>query len=141
MMGQPLYGKVQQLCQITLQTKEVPQLERVSANPVTTLGHAEVVLVMASARLQLWLVHCRERPNFVIGAAFFCAHNCDLSLHQRLFTIGEQQVKCMTPHTLPEGTCIKDVYPATSLKQTCEMFGTHPQLSDWDSDDNELFLC
>ncbi len=37
----------------------------------------------------------KERPNFVIGADFLAAHNCDLSLRQKLFTIGEQKVQCI----------------------------------------------
>ncbi len=36
----------------------------------------------------------REPPNFIIGADFLGTHNCDLSLHYKLFMIGEQQVKC-----------------------------------------------
>ncbi len=40
--------------------------------------------------------------------------------------------------TLPTGTRIGDLYPATSLRQTCEMLEEEPVLSDWDSD--ELLL-
>ncbi len=43
--------------------------------------------VMASA--------CRERPNFTIGADFLSTHDCDLSLCQKLFLIGEQKLECI----------------------------------------------
>ncbi len=160
--------------------------------------------------------------NFIIGADFLGAHNCDLSLRQKFFTIGEQQVRCVpehtkvtraklklarrvqvlphtevvvkcqatsnvkrfdmpyaiaqpadnswryaedglvigssltapgsgmhqlpvmnlsnAPRTLPARTRIGDLNPATSLRQTCEMFEAEPELSDWDSDDEELLL-
>ncbi len=45
-----------------------------------------------------------------------------------------------TPRTLPAGTQIGDLYPATSLRQTCDMFEAESELSDWDSDDEELLL-
>ncbi len=164
----------------------------------------------------------KERPNFIIGADFLGEHNCDLSLRQKLFTIGEQQVRCVpectkapraklkltrrvkvppysevlvkcqatsnvkrfdtpyaiaqpadnswryaedglvigssftapslgahqlpvmklsnAPRTLPAGTGIGYLYPAASLRQTCEMFEAESELSDWDSDDEELLL-
>ncbi len=44
------------------------------------------------------------------------------------------------PHTLPAGTRIGDLYPATSLRQTCEMFEAEPELSERDSDDEDLLL-
>ncbi len=37
----------------------------------------------------------RERSNFIIGANFLAAHNCDLSLHQKLFTIRKQEIQCI----------------------------------------------
>ncbi len=37
----------------------------------------------------------RERPNFIIGADFLSAHDCDLSLHEKLFLIGEQKIECI----------------------------------------------
>ncbi len=45
-----------------------------------------------------------------------------------------------TPCTLPPRTHIGDVYPATSLRQTCQIFLADLLLSDWDSDDEELLL-
>ncbi len=64
------------------------------------LGHAKVdvgigdgvykVAVVVSAR---W-----ERPNFIIGADFLATHDCDLSMCQKLFTIGKQEIQC-----IPEG--------------------------------------
>ncbi len=46
---------------------------------------------MAGTKLQLWLVHAKR----LIRADFLGAHNCDMSLHQKLFTIREHQVKCI----------------------------------------------
>ncbi len=37
----------------------------------------------------------KERPNFIIGADFLAAHDCDLSLRQKLFTVGEHKVECI----------------------------------------------
>ncbi len=37
----------------------------------------------------------RERPNFIIGADFLSAHDCDLSLREKLFLIGEQKIECI----------------------------------------------
>ncbi len=51
--------------------------------------------VMVSAR--------RERPNFTIGADFLSAHDCDLSLREKLFLIGEQKIEC-----IPEKARVKD---------------------------------
>ncbi len=58
---------------------------------------------MAYTKPQLVLVFIIEMPNFIIGADFLAAHNCDLSLHQsslllgnrKLFNIGEQKIQCI----------------------------------------------
>ncbi len=224
MLGRPLYQKIKQLKQLALQTQGTPQLEGVGGNPIPTLGHAEVEVGVGAGKYKAAVVVSarKERPNFIIGADFLGEHNCDLSLRQKLFTIGEQQVRCVpehtkatraklklarcievpphsevvvkcqatsnvkrfdtpyaiaqpadnrwryaedglvigssltapgsgahqlpvmnlsnAPRTLPAGTRIGDLYPATSLRQTCEMFEAEPELSDWDSDDEDLLL-
>ncbi len=73
------------------------RLEGVGGNPVPTLGITEMgveigagtykATVMVSAR--------RERPNFIIGVHFLSAHDCDLSLNEKLFLIGEQKIECI----------------------------------------------
>ncbi len=80
-----------------LQMCEMPRLEGVGGNPVPTLVSTEVSVdigvgtykatVMVSAR--------RERPNFIIGANFLSAHDCDLSLREKLFLLGEQKIECI----------------------------------------------
>ncbi len=97
MMGRPLYEKIQKIRPLRLQTHEMPRLEGVGGNPVPTLGSTEVgvdigagtykATVMVSAR--------KERPNFIIGADFLSAHDCDLSLREKLFLIGEQKIECI----------------------------------------------
>ncbi len=97
MMGHPLYEKIQKLRPLHLQTREMPRFEGVGGNSVPTLGSTEVGMdigvrtskatVMVSAR--------RERPNFIIGADFLSAHDCDLSLREKLFPIGEQKIECI----------------------------------------------
>ena len=69
-------------------------------NPVTTLGHVEVEVGIGTGvyKAEGIVSARRERPNFIIGANFLAAHNCDLSLHKNIFTIGEQGVHC-----IPEG--------------------------------------
>ncbi len=37
----------------------------------------------------------KERPNFIIGADFLDAQDCDLLLWQKLFTIGKHKVECI----------------------------------------------
>ncbi len=37
----------------------------------------------------------KERPNIIIGADFLSAHDCDLSLRQKLFTVGRNSVRCL----------------------------------------------
>ncbi len=226
MLGRPLYQKIKQLKQLTLQTQETPRLEGVGGNSVPTLGHAEVEVGVGTGKYKAAVVvsACKERPNFIIGADFLGAHNCDLSFCQKLFTVGEQQVRCVpehakatraklklararrvevpphtevivscqatsnvknfdtpyaiaqpadnswryaedglviglsltapdsgmhhlpvinlsdAPRTLLVGARIGDIYPATSLRQSCEMFEADPVPSDWDSDDKELLL-
>ncbi len=92
MMGRPLYRKVQQVSQMHLQTQETPQLEGIGGNPILTLGHTDVQVQGRSC------CKCQTgRPNFIIGADFLAAHNCGLSLCQKLFTIGKQEM-----HFIPE---------------------------------------
>ncbi len=97
MMGHPLYEKIQKLWPLHLQTHEMPRPEGVGGNPVPTLSSTEVgvdigvatykATVMVSAR--------RERPNFIIGANFLSSHDCDLSLCENFFLIGEQKIECI----------------------------------------------
>ncbi len=91
MSGRPLYQKMKQLKQLTLHTQETPRLEGVGGNPVPTLGHAEVEVGVGTGKYNAAVVVSarKERPNFIIGADFLGAHNCDLSLCQKLFTIRE----------------------------------------------------
>ncbi len=49
----------------------------------------------------------RERPKFIIRADFLGAHNCDLSLHQKLFTIRVHQVNCMPERAKATRTQLK----------------------------------
>ena len=37
----------------------------------------------------------KERPNFIIVAGFLATHDRDLSLRQKLFTMGEDRVECI----------------------------------------------
>ncbi len=43
-------------------------------------------MVVVSAR--------KEKANFIIGVDFFAANDGDLSLQQKLFTLGEHKVEC-----------------------------------------------
>ncbi len=96
MMGWPLYQKVQQVHALKLQTHDMPRLEGVGGNPVPTLGCAEVEVGIAAGVYKAPVVVSarKERPNFIIGADFLYAHSCDLSLRQKLFTVGRNSVRC-----------------------------------------------
>ncbi len=75
----------------------MPHLEGEGGNSVPTVGCAEVEVgipagvyktpVMVSAR--------KERPNFIIGAHFLAAHDCDLSLRPKVFTVGQDSDQCI----------------------------------------------
>ncbi len=163
----------------------------------------------------------KERSNFIIGADFLAAHDCDLSLRQKHFTVVRDSVQCipewvrasharlklalrveLPPHTevlvscqatqsikhfgtscavaqpasnswplyaedgfvissslvapdklihhilvmnlsddtqtLHEGTRLGDIYPVESLKHVQEMLWVDSDVSDWESDDDEL---
>ncbi len=109
MLGRPLYQKIQQLRQIDLQTKETPRLKEVGGNPVSTLGHAEVEVGVGNGKYKATVVVSarREMPNFIIGADFLGAHNYDLSLRQKLFTIREYQVNCVPERAKATGAKLK----------------------------------
>ncbi len=103
MMGRPLYHKVQQVSQMRLETQDTPRLKGVGGNPVPTLGHADVQVGIGDGVYKATLVVSarRERSNFIIGADFLAAHNCDLSLLQKLFTIGKQEIQCIPENIRP----------------------------------------
>ncbi len=74
-------------------------------------------IVVVSAR--------KERPNFIIGADFLAAHNCDLSLHQKLFTIGEQKIQCIPANIRANSAKLKvarriQLPPQTEVLVSCK---------------------
>ncbi len=97
MMGRPLYQKVQQVCALKLKTNNMPRLEGVGGNPVPMLGCAEVEVGIAAGvhKTPVVVSAKKERPKFIIGADFLSAHDCDLSLRQKLFTVGRNSVQCL----------------------------------------------
>ncbi len=199
----------------------MPGLEGVGGNPVPTLGCAEVEVGIAAEVYKTLVVFSsrKERPNFIIGADFWAAYGCDLSLRHKLFTVERDSVQCipewvrasharlklaqveLPPHaevlvsckathsikhfgtactvaqpasnswhyaedglvigsslvapdkvihhipvmnlsdatqTLHEGTRLGDIFPVESLKHIQEMLWVNSDLSDWESDDEEL---
>ncbi len=76
----------------------MPQLEGVGGNPIPTLGSAEVSVDIGAGtyKATIMVSACREKPNFISGANFLSTHDCDLSLHEKLFLIGEQKIECIT---------------------------------------------
>ncbi len=96
-MGWPVYQKVQQVRALKLQTHDMPRLEGVGGNPVPTVGCAEVEVGIATGVYKTPVVVSArtKRPNFIIGADFLSAHDCDLSLRQKLFTVGQDSVSCL----------------------------------------------
>ncbi len=95
----------------------MPRLEGVGGNPVHNLGSTVVgvdigadtykATVMVSARK-------KKRPNFIIGAEFLSAHDCDLSLRGKLFLIGKQKIEC-----IPEKARVK--YAKLKLARRVEL--------------------
>ena len=76
----------------------MPRLEGVGGNPVPMLRCAEVKVRMAEGVYKTPVVVSarKERPNFFIGAEFLAAHDCYLSLRQKLFTVGRNSVRCLS---------------------------------------------
>ncbi len=95
-MGWQLYQKVWQVRTLKLQTHDMPRLEGMGGNPVPTLGCAEVEVGIATGVYKIPVVVSarKERLNFIIGADFLSAHDCDLLLRQKLFTVGRDSVSC-----------------------------------------------
>ncbi len=80
---------------------------------------------MAYTRPQLLLVPEKKKPNFIIGADFLAAHNCDLSLRQKLFTIGEQKVQCIPENIRSNSAKLKvarriQLPPQTEVLVSCK---------------------
>ncbi len=95
MMGRLLYQKVQQVRALKLQTHDMPRLEGVGGNPIPTLGCAKVEVGIAAGvyRTPVVVSARKERHNFIISADFLSTHDCDLSLRQKLFTVGQNSVR------------------------------------------------
>ena len=74
-----------------------PGSEGVGSIPVPTLGCVEVEVGIAAIVYKTPVVVSakKKRPNFIIGADFLSAHDCDLSLRQKLFTVGRKSVWCL----------------------------------------------
>ncbi len=125
MMGRPLYQKVQQVS-LCVSKGKTPQLEGVGGNPVPTLGHTTVGVGIRDGVYRATVVSARkERPNFIIGADFLAAHNCDLSLHQRLFTIGEEKIQCIPENIRANSAKLKvarhiQLPPQTEVLVSCK---------------------
>ena len=127
MMGRPLCQKVQQVSRLRLQTQDTPQLEGVGGNPVPTLGHTMVGVGIGDGVYKATVVVSarKERPNFIIGADFMAAHNCDLSLRQKLFTIGEQKIQCIPENIRTNSAKLKvarriQLPPQTEVLVSCK---------------------
>ncbi len=127
MMGWPLYQKVQHVSQMRLEMQDTPRLEGAGGNPVPTLGHADVQVGIedgvykATVVVSAW----RESPDFIIGADFLAAHNCDLSLCQKLFNIGKQEIQCIPENIRANYTKLKvarriQLPPQTEVMVSCK---------------------
>ncbi len=77
--------------------QHIPLMEEVDGNSVPTLGCAEVeVGIGAGMYVSSGGQHKEgERLNFIPGVVFPDAHDCDLSLQQKFFTVGEHKVECI----------------------------------------------
>ncbi len=127
MMGRPLYQKVQQVSRLRLQMQDTPQLEGVGGNPVPTLGHTMVGVGIGDGVYKATVVVSarKERPNFIIGADVMAAHNCDLFLRQKLFTIGEQKIQCIPENIRANSAKLKvarriQLPPQTEVLVSCK---------------------
>ena len=127
MMGRPLFQKVLQVSRLPLQTQDMPRLEGVGGNPVPTLGHTMVGVGIGDGVYKATVVVSarKERPNFIIGADFLAAHNCDLPLCQKLFTIGEQKIECIPENIRANSARLKvarriQLPPQTEVLVSCK---------------------
>ncbi len=97
MVGRLWYQKVQQVRALKLQTHDMPCLGGVGGNPVPMLGCAEVEVGIAAGvyRTPMVVSARKEKQNFIIGVDFLSAHDCDLLLRQKLFTVGRDSIRCL----------------------------------------------
>ncbi len=128
MMGRPLYQKVQQVRALKLQTHDMPRVEGVGGNPVPTLGCAEVEVGIAAGVYKTPVVVSarKERPKFIIGADDLAPHDCDLSLRQKLFTVGQDSVPCLPERLITSHASLKlaqqvELPPHTGVLVTCKV--------------------
>ncbi len=127
MMGRPLYQKMQQVSWLRLQMQETLRLKEVGGNPVPALGHTTVGVGIGDSVYKATVVVSarKERPNFIIGADFLAVHNCDLSLRQKLFTIGEQKIQCIPENIRANSAKLKvarhiQLPPQTKVLVSCK---------------------
>ena len=115
----------------------MPRLEGAGGNPVPTLGCDELEVGIAAGVYKTPVVVSarKERPNFIIGADFLSAHDCDLSLRQKLFTVGRDSVWCLPERVKASHTRLKlarwvefplhsEVLVSCKATQSIKHFGT-----------------
>ncbi len=66
----------------------MPRLEGVGGNPVPSCAEVEVGIAAGVYKAPVVVSARKERPNFIIGADFVAAHDCNLSLKHKVFTVG-----------------------------------------------------
>ena len=102
MIGWSVNQKIRQLSHINRHAKETPRQEGVVGNAVSTFRYAEMELEVGNCKYKTAVVVSahRKRPFFLLGPILW-AHNCDLSLCQKIFMIRKQQLKCIPEHVKP----------------------------------------
>ncbi len=112
---------------LKLQTHCMPCLEGVGGNPIPTLRCAEIEVGIAAGVYKNPVVANarKERPNFIIGADFLAAHDCDLLLRHKLFTVGRDSVQCVPKwvraiHARLKLTRWVELPPHTEVLVTCK---------------------
>ncbi len=91
----------------------MPRLKNVSGNSIPTLVCIEVEVGIAAGVYKTPVVVSarKGRPNFITGADFLAAHDCDLSLRQKLFTVGRDNVRSLPERVRISHTRLKLARP------------------------------
>ncbi len=79
------------------------------------------------------------------SADFLAADDCDLSMHEKLFTIGKHQVKCVPEHAKVTQTKVKldthvELPPYTEVLVSCKAGMTQPAENSWHYDEDGLVI-
>ncbi len=97
MIGRPLYEIHQAATPLKVKQDEALHLEIIGGGAAPTLGTITVQIGIAGGHYQHEIVISanRKNPNCILSSDFFFQHDCELSMRQQQFQVGDRQVCCV----------------------------------------------